>query len=532
MAVRLAFHGASGAVTGSCFVIDTGQRRVAIDCGMFQGPKAERELNYRPFPFEPHGLDAVLLTHAHIDHSGLLPKLVTHGFTGPIFATRPTIDLCSLMLPDSGYIQEMEVEQLNRRNQRRGKAPVEPIYTAADARACMTQFRPVDYDAWIEPCEGVRARYWNAGHLLGSASIEIEVANGNGRPVRVLASGDIGPDSRFLHPDPAAPRGFDYVLCESTYGDRDRIEADIATRRSALLREARHAAGRGGALLIPSFAVERTQELLADIVALIDEGQLRPTHIFIDSPLATRVSEVFSRYAGSLSNGGALLAALQSPHVRFTESVDESKALDRLGGFHIVIAASGMAEAGRIRHHLKARLWRRDTTVLFVGFQAEGTLGRILLEGAEMVRIQGEEVRVQATVRSLDLYSGHADGPELAAWVNERLPIRHQVFLIHGEEPGLAGLAKRLEAFLPASAIRIPRLDEVNTLTERGAVLAEEGAAPRVGRDVVGHRDSNNELSSLLLDISEAVDREADDRAKAVVIRRIRRALEADDGPA
>lgn len=526
MSVRLHFHGASGAVTGSCFVLEANGKKVAIDCGMFQGPKSERELNYRQFPFAPQNLDAVLLTHAHIDHSGLLPKLVKHGFRGPIFATQPTIDLCGLMLPDSGHIQETEVDQLNRRNQRRGRAAVEPIYTTADAVASLERFRPVGYEAWTTPVPGVRARYWNAGHLLGSASIEIEVANGDGAPIRILASGDIGPDCRLLHPDPEAPHGFDYVLCESTYGDRDRIEAGVEERRKALLAEVRAAAARGGALLIPSFAVERTQELLVDLMALFEGGALPRTQIFIDSPLTTRISDVFERHSSALSNGDALVAALRSPNVRFTPSVEESKAIDRFNGFHIVIAASGMAEAGRIRHHLKARLWRRDTTVLFVGFQAEGTLGRILLDGAAAVRIHGEEIRVEAQIRKLDLYSGHADGPELATWVKERLPIRHQVFLIHGEEPALAGLAQRIGEFLPSGAVRIPRLDEVHDLTQRGATLSAAGAMPRIGREMVGRRDSSNDLSKLLLDINDAVAREADERARRVLIRRVRRALD------
>lgn len=527
MSIRLAFHGASGSVTGSCFVLDTGAARVAIDCGMFQGPKAERELNYRPFPFVPARLDAVLLTHAHIDHSGLLPKLVTHGFNGPIHATQPTVELCSLMLPDSGYIQEMEVEQLNRRNQRRGRDQVKPIYTAADAVACMEQFRPVDYCEWIEPAPGIRARYWNAGHLLGSASIEVE-ATASGRTVRILFSGDIGPDSRLLHPDPEAPRSLDYVLCESTYGDRDRIETTVAHRRQVLLAEAREAQKRGGALLIPSFAVERTQELLVDLVALIDAGELPPTQIFIDSPLATKISEVFSRHVASLNGGGeALAAALNSPHVHFTPSVEESKALNQLSGFHIVIAASGMAEAGRIRHHLRARLWRRNTTVLFVGFQAAGTLGRNLLDGATVVRIHGEEIKVEARIRALDLYSGHADGPELAAWIGERLPIRHQLFLVHGEGPAFDGLAQRVGSFLLPDAVRVPRLDEINELTDHGAVVTTAGAPPpRVAQEAVGRRDASSELSNLLLDIEGSVNQAADERARAVILRRIRRALE------
>jgi metallo-beta-lactamase family protein len=278
--------------------------------------------------------------------------------------------------------------------------------------------------------------------------------------------------------------------------------------------------------LIPSFAVDRTQELLADLVALMDEGAVPAAPIVIDSPLATRASEVFARHAGAMEEGRALLAALHSRHVRFTENVQESKALDRMHGFHVVISASGMCEAGRIRFRLKNWLWRHEATVLFVGYQAEGTLGRILLDGAEAVRIQGEPIKVRARIRSLDLYSGHADAPELAAWLEKRLPVRQGVFLVHGEDAGVAGLRTRIARFMPEDRIHAPKVDDAFDLTPAGARALAPPHPRRLAPDRIGRLDWHNDYSKLLLDIHDAVDRAADERARGVLLRRLRRALE------
>ncbi len=320
----------------------------------------------------------VLLTHAHIDHSGLLPKLVREGFRGRILATHGTIDLCSFMLPDAGSIQESEVATLNRRNASRGRANVTPIYTQADAVASLAAFRAVEYETWVEAMPGVRARYWNAGHLLGSASIELEFAGegASGKPLRVLASGDLGPDAKLLEPDPEAPAGLDYVLCESTYGDADRPPVTRELRRGHLAAEVRAARELGGALLIPAFAVERTQELIVDLIDLMQRGDIPAAPIFLDSPLAIRATEVFRQHAESPETGLDVERLLNSPNLHTTETVEASKAIARLTGFHIIIAASGMCDAGRIRHHLKRWLWHAKATVLLVGFQAQGTLGR------------------------------------------------------------------------------------------------------------------------------------------------------------
>ncbi len=527
---RLTFHGAARSVTGSCFRLETNGGQVLIDCGMFQGPKTEKELNYRPFPFEPGEIAAVLLSHAHIDHSGLLPKLVRHGFAGPIHATQATCDLAGVMLPDSAHIQEIEVEQLNRRAARRDRGTVSPIYAAGDVDACLKLFRPQPYDAWFAVLPGMRARFWNAGHLLGSASIEIEVARPEAPPLRLLFSGDIGPDYKLMHPDPEAPGDLDYVICESTYGDRDRIDATADHRRKLLCEEVQAAMHPHGALLIPSFAVERAQELISDLGRLMAEGALPHIPVYVDSPLATRATRVFAKHHKELEEGAVLMEGLRSRHLHFTETREQSIALDRVRGFHIVIAASGMCEAGRIRHRLKNWLWRDEATVLFTGFQAVGTLGRILQDGARSVRIQGEEFTVRARIRTLDLYSGHADGTELRDWIRARLPIRHEVFLVHGEEGATAALADRLSNVLdPAQVVR-PELDESFALTASGSRRHAPAAPPRIPPEQVGRLDWHNDVSRLLLDISDRLRACPDEKSRGVLIRQLQRVLEEKDG--
>ncbi len=529
MSVKLRFCGASRTVTGSCYLFETPAGRLLVDCGMFQGPKTLKALNYGAFPFRPSDIDAVLLTHAHIDHSGLLPKLVRAGFSGPIWATRGTIDLCSYMLPDSGSIQESEVASLNRRSAARGRAEVTPIYTQADAVAALTAFRSVEYEAWTPVMDSVRARYWNAGHLLGSASIEIEFAGAGkaGAPLRVLLSGDLGPDAKLLQPDPEAPSDLDYVICESTYGDRDRPPVTNESRRARLAEEVRDAQKAGGALLIPAFAVERTQELIVDLVDLMDRGVIPAAPLFLDSPLAIRATEVFRQHAADM--GPDVGRLLSSPHLRCTETVDESKAIMRLAGFHIIIAASGMCDAGRIRHHLKRWLWRREATVLLTGYQAQGTLGRFLDEGAKAVRIQGEEIKVAARIHRMDDYSGHADGPELARWIAARRPIKRGVFLTHGEEPELEGLSKRIaERSVRAAQIFVPVLDDVYELTTAAPTPIDGAHRRRLAPEAVVALDWHNDMSKLILGINAAIEAAADDRSRGVIIRRLKRALEGE----
>ena len=283
---KLTFCGAAGTVTGSCSHIETGATRFLIDCGLFQGNRTTQQLNYEEFPFNAKAPEFLILTHAHIDHSGLLPKLTKAGFTGPIYSTRATSDLLEFMLRDSGWIQENNIERVNKKRRRQGLAAIDPIYTVADAEQTLQQLKPVEYEKWFEPSAGIEARLWNAGHLLGSASVELKIKGEKDALLRLLFSGDLGPEEKAFHPEPDAPEGYDYIICESTYGDRDRDDYTLEKRREALRDELTRGLDRGGNVIIPSFAVERSQELLHDIAVLLNAGEIPNATVYLDSPLA------------------------------------------------------------------------------------------------------------------------------------------------------------------------------------------------------------------------------------------------------
>jgi metallo-beta-lactamase family protein len=422
----ITIHGAGKTVTGACFELISGQHRVLIDCGLFQGPRTLEELNRAPFTFDPVKVDGVLLTHAHLDHSGLLPRLCAEGFRGPIWCTEATADLLEVMLPDAARIHEQDTARRNRRPDRADEPPIEPLYTLRDAEQAITQTRPTALDTAEVVADGIEARFWNAGHILGSASIEVNAAG-----VKMLFSGDLGPLNKSFHSDPAGPVGLDHVFCESTYGDRAREPTTIEQRRVLLEAEVVRALRRGGNLIIPVFALERTQELLFDLAFLLDSGRLANTQVFIDSPLASHATEVFRKHRRELEDidDGNVF---DHPKFHYVENVDVSIRLNSVSGA-IILAASGMCEGGRIRHHLTKNLPRNDSTVLFVGFQAKGTLGRTILDGAGRVRISGRDVAVRADIRRIDQYSAHADQNELVAWINARKPISGSLFLTHGE---------------------------------------------------------------------------------------------------
>lgn len=476
MAVTLTFHGACGIVTGSCFRLSSSYGTILIDCGLFQGTKTVRELNYRPFPFDPKTVDAVLLTHAHIDHCGLLPKLVCAGFKGSISATTPTCDLLSYVLPDSGHIQEWEVERLNARNLRRGRMPVDPIYTQADAERTLRQLKAISYDTWTPVTEGFHARYWDAGHILGSASIEVQVDMPKGQdPLTLLFSGDIGPSGKVLHDDPEAPHGLDVVVMETTYGNRARPNASASKRRQKLKKIIGGGLRKGGMVVIPCFAVERTQELLVDLDTLFDSGDLPAVPVFVDSPLASRATNVFDRHLSHLNHNGPT-HPFRRDNIHYLIPSEESKTLNRLKGGAIIMAGSGMADAGRVRHHLKNYLHRSDATVLLVGYQAPGTLGHLMQQGNDAVRIQGEEIAVRAAIHTLDDYSGHADSAHLLQWLQDRLPINNDLFLVHGEEESRLEFANAARGICdPRVSIHMPVIGQTVRLSKtKGAkVLAQ-----------------------------------------------------------
>ncbi|MGZ8282999.1 MAG: MBL fold metallo-hydrolase [Allosphingosinicella sp.] len=513
--LQLTVHGAARTVTGSCFELEHGGHRLLVDCGMFQGSRSLESLNYRPFNFDPARIDAVLLTHAHIDHSGLLPRLVREGFRGSIWCTAATHDLLEIMLPDAAKIQEQEAERRNRRADRADEPPVSPLYTLADAETAVELARPVAFERPFHPVPGFEACFWNAGHILGSASIELS-ADG----VRLLFSGDLGPEHKSFHRDPEGPRGVDHLFCESTYGDRDRAETTAEERRAQLKTEVEDALARGGNLVIPTFALERTQELLLDLARLINEGRLRHPQVFIDSPMATRVTEVFRNYGHQLEDLGDG-EIFRHPAFHFVENVGQSMRLNDVSGA-IIFAASGMCEAGRIRHHLRHNLHRPDSTILFVGFQARGTLGRTILDGARRVRISGHDVAVRANIRRIDGYSAHADREELLAWVQARQPVRGSLFLTHGESEALSEMGRRLEGLVPS--ILVPEIGETYELLP--AAPAHRLTTGRAElRPAIGP-DWQNEYADFAANLKAQLQQIADDSRRREALASMRQVLD------
>tara|TARA_R110002124_G_scaffold9547_11_gene48961 strand:+ start:12116 stop:13768 length:1653 start_codon:yes stop_codon:yes gene_type:complete len=503
MTVTLHFHGAAGTVTGSCYRIDHPAGHFLVDCGLFQGNRSVRALNLKPTPFDPKSIDFLLLTHAHIDHVGLLPKPYAQGWRGPAWMTEPTAGLLEYMLPDSAGIQQSEAERASRKRGGRGEEPVEPLYTISDAEEALRHRQTCAYEQWIEPGRGVRARYWNAGHIIGSASIEIEVMDGD-TPVRLMFSGDIGPDEKVFYNHPEGPAGFDYIVCESTYGGRERADYTLLERREALKTEINTALARGGNLVIPTFAVERSQELLHDIGYLIKTGQIDPTLVFLDSPLASKVTGVYRQYAKMFEDVELGADELfNDPRFRIIESVDESKAINAIKGGAIIMSASGMCDAGRIKHHLRNNLIRRNATVLFVGYQAPGTLGHVILTGAREVRIHGTLVPVRASVRALGNYSAHADHSELMDWIGARLPAHGAIFLTHGEDEERHALRAALMATgLAGDQIILPQLDDYVELTAAGIAGLAQVTSPRIDPAQV-HSDWHNAFSDFTIRLSQ-----------------------------
>ncbi len=518
MSARLHFFGAAGSVTGSCYMLQAAGQTLLVDCGMFQGSKTEKELNYKPFPFDAAKIDAVLLTHAHIDHSGMLPKLMRAGFKGPIHGTPGTKALCGFLLPDAGGIQEMEVEQLNRRNQRFGQPEVTPIYTKRDAIACLDLFHTAPLGNWVQARPGIRARWWNAGHILGAASIEVEITEG-GVVERLLFSGDIGAGNSEFAVDPTGPAGVDHIVMESTYGDQVREFLSPEQRQAKLVEEMQQARLRGGPLLIPAFAVERSQELVVDLLRAMESGLAPRGPIFVDSPLAIRAMDTYLKYGRDDDGSNPFKDLRESNWLQFTESVDESKNIERVKGWHIIVSSSGMCDAGRVRHHLRHLLWQANATVMLVGYQAIGTLGRMLRDGKKNVRIMGDEITVNATIRALDIYSGHADANGLIAWVKARGPISGSVFLVHGEPESRTGFQSRLiQSGLVGDRVIAPALDQSYTLEPGKAATPEAEKAPRIPTQAPARLDWHNKRAELLTALTKTLDAAKSDADREAII--------------
>ena len=455
--MRLEFLGAARTVTGSCYLLETNDHNFLIDCGMFQGARRIRDLNYEEFPFAPADIDFVLLTHAHIDHCGLLPKLVSGGFRGNIYATKATCELVEIMLPDSAHIQESDAQIMNRKGQRRGDEPITPLYSLDDAKDTINHLVAINYGEPIDVLDNVRAVFLDAGHILGSSTLTLEITENN-KTTKLVFSGDLGqPDQPILR-DPTLIDGADFFITESTYGDRAHQFYD---RETALLEIVNDTMDRGGNLIIPAFAVGRTQTLLYYFYRLHKSGRLDPDiPIILDSPLAIAATRVFMENSRDFDD--EMLSLLSNgeipkfPQLKICATAAESRALNTEESSSIIISASGMADAGRVLHHLKHNLWRPESTVLFVGYQAEGSLGRRLIDGIKRVRVLGEELAVKAKIQSLDGFSAHADANQIIEWTSHMIsPAPAKIFIVHGETPAAESLKElfdkrlSLEAYIP-----------------------------------------------------------------------------------
>lgn len=433
--MKIQFFGAAGCVTGSSHLIKINDKKILLDCGLYQG-KDERERGNDIFDFNPKEIDYVILSHSHIDHSGRIPLLYKRGFKGEVICTEATKDLCSVMLPDSGHIQEMEIEWKNRKRIRQGLEPTEPLYTAKIAELSIYLFRGCPYDKWIDVFEGLKVRFRNAGHLLGSSIVELKINEKDKGEVKIVFSGDLGNKNLPLIKDPTFIDSADYVIMESTYGNR--VHTNINNELEQLVNIIKNTFKRGGNVVIPSFAVGRTQELLYTLNQYIEKDLLKGITVYVDSPLASQSTKIFEKYSEFYDDEARKRVEsgdnpLSFDGLVFTQSAEDSASINKIQSGALIISASGMCEAGRIKHHLKHNLWRKECSVVFVGYQAEGTLGRSIVEGAKKVKIFGEEIAVNAEVHALQGLSGHADRNGLLEWLQGFKNKPKEVLLVHGD---------------------------------------------------------------------------------------------------
>ena len=455
--MKVTFLGATKTVTGSNFLVEGAGKKFLVDCGMYQGSAADEFENESPFLFNVYDIDFMILTHAHIDHSGRIPKLYNEGFRKDVIATKATCDLCSIMLPDSGHIQEMEVEWKNRKRERKGEKSLLPMYTAEDAAKCLEIFKPVQYNEIVEISSDIKLRFNDAGHMLGSSIVEIWITE-HGKTEKLVFTGDLGNNDIPLLSPPTMISNADYLIMESTYGNRLHMRND--DKANMFLNIVYETLEKGGTVVIPSFAVGRTQEILFELNRIKEEKhdeefykkykKLMSVPVYVDSPLAISATEVFKENTNLFNEETQAIInqgdnPLEFDGLKFTRTADESKMLNASNESSIIISASGMCEVGRIKHHLKHHLWEPNSTILFVGYQAPGTLGRRLVDGEKKVKIFGEEIAVNARIEYIEGYSGHADQEGLMNFVYSFTNPPKHIFLVHGEPEGQIVLKDKLE---------------------------------------------------------------------------------------
>lgn len=450
--MKITFLGAAREVTGSCYLVETGSVRFLVDCGMFQGGRLADTHNRQPFPFTPRDIAFVLLTHAHIDHSGLLPRLVAEGFKGPIYATEATADLVKVMLPDSAHIQEKEAEKENWRREQKGRKqrkapPATPVYTTAEVEACLRHLLPVPYDTTKSPHPSVRCSFRDGGHILGSAILEVWI-KGQDRSTKVVFSGDLGQPCRPILRDPTIIEEADLLVIESTYGDRLHKELPATTEEFVhAVNDTLHR--KKGNVVIPAFAVGRTQEIIYFFYQLTRQGRFKDLDIYVDSPMAEQATQITMRHMELFDEEAKEMAVWRAKNhmpikLTFTGSKEESIELNSIRSGAVIISASGMCDAGRIKYHLYYNLGNRNNTVIITGFQAQGTIGRRLVDGAKTIRIFGQDVPVRADIYTINGLSAHADQAAILQWLGHfRRPPR-QTFVVHGEESAALALADKV----------------------------------------------------------------------------------------
>ena len=524
--MKITFLGATKTVTGSNFLVEGAGKKFLVDCGMYQGSASDEFENEAPFLFNVNEINFMLLTHAHIDHSGRIPKLYNEGYRNPIITHKATCDLCAIMLPDSGHIQEMEVEWKNRKRTRKGEPPLPPLYTAEDAGKSLELFKPVQYDQIIDVAENIQVRFNDAGHMLGSAIIEVWVTE-NGKTEKAVFTGDLGNNDIPLLSPPTMIESADYLIMESTYGNRLHMRND--DKAKIFLDVVYETLEKGGTVVIPSFAVGRTQEILYELNRIKEDKhdeefykkykRLMSVPVYVDSPLAISATEVFrenmnlfNEETQEIINAGD--SPLEFAGLKFTRTAEESKALNASEESSVIISASGMCEVGRIKHHLKHHLWDPNSTILFVGYQAPGTLGRRLVDGEKKVKIFGEDIAVNARIEYIEGYSGHADQEWLMNFVYSFITPPKHIFLVHGEPEGQIVLKQKLEENTKIP-ITIPDFGESYNLDESMELLGkvESGAKERYLRLEVLER--MNTLKEELEDMSNIVKEEYLDRPMA-----------------
>ncbi len=480
--VRVTCLGGAGMVTGSNYLIESAAgKKVLVDCGLFQGGKKMEERNWKEWGFDPAQISTLFLTHAHIDHSGKIPKLVKDGFKGRILSSPPTAELCSIMLLDAAHVQEMDAEWQTRKNKRRANEAVPPLYTTEDAEASLKLFSPMEKDKIVEPEPGIRARMRNSGHILGSSVLELWVEEAK-VTLKMVFSGDLGKKNQLIVQDPHEIFDADYLFLESTYGNR--LHRSLEESKAELLQAVQYAVSHRGKVLIPAFAVERTQEILYILGEFQRAGRLPNIPIFVDSPLAIKATQIFRKNKRYYDEEAQAIVdqgydPFDMPNLRFTEATEESRAINKTESSAIIIAGNGMCTAGRIRHHLKHNLWKPETSLVIVGFQAQGSTGRKIVDGAKHVRILGEDVSVKAKVFTIGGFSAHADQKDLLEWASH-FESKPRVFLVHGEPMASEALAAKIREQLELE-VYIPRWKERLVLKPREVVVekpAETEALP------------------------------------------------------